>query len=447
MSNTISLPWRSQQHNNGPFIQSSLTPNEMRALQELCNQPYDNPELPPAVLEIGSAYGFSSIGMALAGARVVSVDHHTHMPSKTQMERNIRAYGVNRQVTMVVKDSRDALPLLPDDSFDGAFIDGDHSFSGCTFDIRQCLRLVKSGGWIAIHDYNEESCKEVCPAVDEVFGVHAQKMLIDTLYIIKVHYVKKSSTPLLTIATLTIPGREKHLQALQIELASQIGSEPVEHLIEEGPERYGTKMRRSIERASGEYICWVDDDDMVHPDYVLSILDAIRNNPNVGVVTFGSQTPGCEPAWLRFGHHDDSGYIETRHGKGRVKSANHYCAWQRDVAASAPWLHRNYGAELAWYTALRKIWHGKITEHHIQEILHIYCYDPDLTRCQDRPSIDDSLKDGGTRVAIWKHKDGSIVMSTGWDRDAKTHKVQWPSGFILTVPLADLSYVDEIIYK
>jgi predicted O-methyltransferase YrrM len=444
---TISLPWRNQRHNNGPVIQSSLTDRETRALGELASQSSHN-GISQRVLEIGSAYGFSSITMALAGANVVSIDHHQHMNSEPVMVRNLSDYRVSDMVGMIIADSRNALPTLLDHSFDGAFIDGDHTTEGVLFDAKECLRLVKPGGWIAFHDYNESSCPEIAPALDQLFGINSlDRILIDTLYIVKVPYPKPvyPIPPLLTIATLTIPSRKLDLQGLMIEIAFQIGDEPVEHLIEEGPERYGVKMRRSLERSSGQYVCWLDDDDLVHPAYVSSILKGIRSTPTPDVVTFGSYTPGNPPAWLRWGVTDDYGLRED--GYGKVKTANHYCAWRRDIVMSVPWLPRNYGAELAWYTGLRHEWRGKITEHHIPEVLHTYCYNPNGTQCQDRPSIDDSLKDGGNKVTILRHKEGVILMAKGWDKNPTTYKAQWPNGFTLTVPSEDVKIVDSIVYR
>lgn len=446
---TIALPWRMQTPlgRKGKAISSSLTEREQRVLSELSTR-RDGDCLPQSVLEIGSAYGMGSITMALSGARVVSVDHHTHMNSEQPMRENLRVYGVGGQVTMIVADSKATLPSLPDGTFDGAFVDGDHSQEGVLFDAEQCLRLVKPGGWIAFHDYDEASCREVAPALDRLFGANVNdRILIDTLFIVKVPYPKTAPPDtLLTVATLHLPERKLDLQALQIELAFQIGDLPVEHLIEEGPERYGVKMRRSIERAGGRYICWLDDDDLVEPNYVSAIIDAIRSEPTPHVVTFGSYTPGCPPVWLRSGHHDDSGFLDNDRTRGVIKSANHYCAWRKDIASSVPWLPRNYGAEVAWYTGLRHQWHGRIIEHHIPQPLHIYCYNEKKTKCQDRPSINDSLKNGGNRVVIY-YREGQCVMGTGWDRDAKDHRVQWPNGFVLTIPASELTYVDEIIYR
>lgn len=435
---SISLPWRTQKPVNGhnkKLIETSLTPNEALALSELAASS-------KSVLEIGSAYGFSAITMALAGAEVTSIDHHQHMNSSAKMMANLAAYKVDNSVCMEIRDSRVVLPEFDDAIFDGAFVDGDHSKDGVKFDALQCLRLVKPGGWIAFHDYNEISCGDVAPTLDALF-LH-DRILIDTLLIVKVPYPKRLDPVLLTVATLHLPHRKDELDKLKAEIRQQAGNESVEHLIEEGPERYGFKMRRSTERASGQYICWIDDDDWPMPGYISSILEGIRSRPTPDVVTFGSYTPGCVPAWLRFGVKDNSGVAADG---GNIKAANHYCAWKIAVAASSPWLPRNYGAEFVWYTALRHQYTGKLVEYHIPKVLHEYRYDAQGTRCQDRRSISESLKDGGARVLVLRHKDGQMLFATGWNHEDGNYKAQWPNGITLTVPSSDVTLIDEIIYK
>jgi predicted O-methyltransferase YrrM len=49
--------------------------------------------------------------------------------------------------------SQDVLPGLGSNSFDVAFIDGDHSRDAVAFDGKECWRLVKKGGYIVFDDY------------------------------------------------------------------------------------------------------------------------------------------------------------------------------------------------------------------------------------------------------------------------------------------------------
>src|SRR5882757_2247697 len=96
------LPWRDVAAGDGPAISTSITPEEAAALAGLAASAGD-------VLEIGSAFGYSAIVMALAGARVAAVDPHTWVPdSLAGMERNLAAYGVTG-VAILVESSLSAM--------------------------------------------------------------------------------------------------------------------------------------------------------------------------------------------------------------------------------------------------------------------------------------------------------------------------------------------------
>lgn len=219
-----------------------------------------------------------------------------------------------------------------------------------------------------------------------------------------------------------MPGREAQLELLSQELRRQIGGAPVEHLVDPGPEVYGFKMRRTTERAGGEYVCWMDDDDWPMPGYVEKILAALERGPDV--VTFGSHTPPHRPAWLRANVEDN---CREERG-GTVKTANHYCAWKRDIALAAPWLPRNYGAEYAWYTAL-SLGFPDLYEVHVPELLHEYRYDAKGTLCQSPTARAWSLAQG-RRVLILMGRDDPVIMYAVGDNQPLrgVYSVQMPNG-------------------
>lgn len=65
------------------------------------------------------------------------------------------------------KDSVEATADIPDGSLDFVFIDGDHSYNGCSRDIEAYLPKLKSGGLLSGHDYNPDRFPGVCRAVRE----------------------------------------------------------------------------------------------------------------------------------------------------------------------------------------------------------------------------------------------------------------------------------------
>lgn len=425
----MKLPWRPLRLSPDlPAISTSLTYREAEELRRLAAG--------KTVLEIGSAYGFSTITMAKVAERVVSVDHHEHMKSADQLQLNLARHGVSDKVKVIVGNSKKILPTLEPSQFDMVFIDGDHSTFGIQSDIISSLKLVKLEGCIAAHDYREDTCPEVAPVVDHYFP---SGVVTDTLF------VTSNSTPIgepiWSIITLTISEREKQLRKLMEEVKKQIGNRPIEHVVQHGPGTYGEKMRKSLVRSKGLYVSWIDDDDFPEPDYVDSILDGIYRG-NMDVITFGIASPGLLPCWQRANRKDNSETPADGVAKGEiVKAANMYCAWRRDLALSAPWLPRNYGAEVIWYNALN-LANPHLREHHIHKVLYSYRYSDRSTRAQDRQSIRDSLSNGGNHVWIFKHNDGRIFVAK--NIQLRAHEFYAADGSIVRANVQDLRLLKEV---
>ena len=123
-------------------------------------------------LEIGSAYGYSAVVMAAAGAvHVTAVDNHKSLPTRQVMEASVAACGVADKVTMLVADCEVALPELAvaGERFGLVFVDGDHGHDAVVRDVRLALTVLEPGGVLAVHDYGEDCCPGVAGALDELF--------------------------------------------------------------------------------------------------------------------------------------------------------------------------------------------------------------------------------------------------------------------------------------
>ena len=159
----VHLPWRDVAPGDGPAISTSVTALEADALARLAEG--------RTVLEVGSAYGYSAVVMALAGARVTAVDPHAWLPASYEvMLANLAAYGVAGRVEVIRAPSQQVLPRLAGEraAFGLVFIDGDHSAQAARHDIRWALQLLDPGGTVAVHDYLEACC---CPGVREAADV------------------------------------------------------------------------------------------------------------------------------------------------------------------------------------------------------------------------------------------------------------------------------------
>lgn len=161
----MKLEWRLMSPSNsgaGPQISTSLTQRETHALASLAAG--------KDVLEIGSAYGYSAIAMALSGASVYAVDPHTWIGgSHAAMVQNAAAYSVQDKIKIVTSDSYTVMPALINEGrlFDLVWIDGDHEAHAVRHDLAMALKLLNPTGYLACHDYDEATCPGVRIALDE----------------------------------------------------------------------------------------------------------------------------------------------------------------------------------------------------------------------------------------------------------------------------------------
>ncbi len=171
------LPWLPRTFGVGPQILSSITDGEIMTLATLAVQ--------RDVLEIGSAFGYSAIAMAAAGAEVTAVDPHDWMDSYATMTANIRAYNVADSVTVHVGQSQRVLPELSG-YFGLVFVDGDHAAPAVEHDLEWARKLLTESGVIALHDYTESCCcPDVAVVADRMFGTADPANVIDSLRIIR----------------------------------------------------------------------------------------------------------------------------------------------------------------------------------------------------------------------------------------------------------------------
>ena len=182
---TMFLPWRPVLLTGGPVpaISTSVTEPETARLQQLATTATD-------VLEVGSAFGFSAIAMALAGAHVTAIDPHNQLGSHPVaggslevMRGNLEAYGVADRVQIIVEPSQTALPTLvaDDRQFGMVFIDADHVEGAVAHDVTWALKLLREGGVLACHDWDEGTCPGVRAALERLLGPPPE--LVDTLAI------------------------------------------------------------------------------------------------------------------------------------------------------------------------------------------------------------------------------------------------------------------------
>ncbi len=64
---------------------------------------------------------------------------------------------IGKSLKLIVDTSHKAHEIFPDKYFDYVFIDGDHGYEGCAWDIEFWAPKVRSGGILAGHDYKHNN--------------------------------------------------------------------------------------------------------------------------------------------------------------------------------------------------------------------------------------------------------------------------------------------------
>jgi glycosyltransferase involved in cell wall biosynthesis len=187
---------------------------------------------------------------------------------------------------------------------------------------------------------------------------------------------------LLSILIPTLACRKHFLDRLLGELEPQLaGRNAVEVLIDSdsGESRTGTKRNRLVHRASGEYVCGIDDDDRVSADYIARTVDALKTRPDC----VGWRMKRYSDGEL-FGEGIHSITVGTNRGRetvdGKVmyyRTPNHLNPIRRDIAIQIPFPDINVGED--WAFAVQVFPHLK-TEQFIDDYLYHYYYRTMLNR-------------------------------------------------------------------
>lgn len=138
----------------------------------------------------------------------------------------------------------------------------------------------------------------------------------------------------LSILIATMPSRKDSFARLLNRLDSQLpmnGS--VEILWDDSMEyNIGVKRNKLLDRANGEYIVYIDDDDMVERDYVRKILIAAKDKPDCigisGIITTDGKN--------RMQWHISKQYGSwKKNGRTYLRTPNHISPVRKEIALKA----------------------------------------------------------------------------------------------------------------
>lgn len=121
-------------------------------------------EQPIRVLEIGVSQGLNAFSMlqTLNIQELYLIDPYIGNEKKQEldiMRRNLKDY--QHKIKELLITSKSSLEVLEEAKFDFIYVDGDHSYEGCYFDIEEYSKLLAPNGILAGHDLD---CSDVAQA-------------------------------------------------------------------------------------------------------------------------------------------------------------------------------------------------------------------------------------------------------------------------------------------
>lgn len=190
---------------------------------------------------------------------------------------------------------------------------------------------------------------------------------------------------LLSILTPAIWSRLQQSSDLEEEIRTQIAlldAPPVEHLVmlDNKTRTVGLKRQALLDSALGDYIAFVDDDDLISDDYVEQILAVIKTS-RPDVITFRQRAEiNGKVGHIDF-RADATEDLPWAEGQTVIRPPWHVCAWRRELVKDCIFPDINDGEDRLWCLQARP----KIRTHvHLNAVLHTYRFDEKTTAATGR---------------------------------------------------------------
>lgn len=183
----------------------------------------------------------------------------------------------------------------------------------------------------------------------------------------------------LSILIPSIPSRFESFQRIFAKLQLQAEGRPVEilGLFDNKKRSIGLKRDALVQSSKGEYVAFVDDDDNVTDSYMVSLLQAIEQRPDV--ITFKQQSIiNGEECIVDFDLHYK---VNEPFAPGKVikRRPFHVCAFRGDIARRYHFPDSMYGEDWEW---CKQVLRDVKTQVKIDKVIHIYVFDSQVTEAK-----------------------------------------------------------------
>jgi glycosyltransferase involved in cell wall biosynthesis len=162
------------------------------------------------------------------------------------------------------------------------------------------------------------------------------------------------------------------LGTLRMQIENNFAEEKVEIIIDvdRGERNVGAKRNSLLASANGDYLCFVDDDDRVSPQYISLLLNAIQSEPDCCSLNGLLTTNGKDEQLFRHSIHYNGWY--TRGGI-LYRYTNHLNCVRSEIAKKMTFPQTNFGEDKHYSNQLMRSRLLK-RERKIEPILYYYDY-------------------------------------------------------------------------
>lgn len=140
----------------------------------------------------------------------------------------------------------------------------------------------------------------------------------------------------------------------------------------------GEKRNKLIEKATGKYVCFIDDDDDITDDYISTMMKGCESNADcvgmVGIITFSGKNPRKFIHSLKYNHYFEENEVYYR-------PPNHLNAIKKELIADIKFPEKNRSEDTDW--AMAVLHSGRLkTEYEVNDVLYKYLFDSEKTATQ-----------------------------------------------------------------
>jgi glycosyltransferase involved in cell wall biosynthesis len=155
--------------------------------------------------------------------------------------------------------------------------------------------------------------------------------------------------------------------------------------IDSGEKTVGEKRNFLLEKAKGDYVVFIDDDDEVADSYVTDILDALKQNPDC--VTFRGQITSEPPEEFRFDiYYPHNIWAKDSNGV-HMRCPSSLCPIRSTIAKSVKFKPISCAEDRIWAIELYPLLQSQV---YIDKLMYIYHASADTTEAQKEKRISES---------------------------------------------------------